>query len=71
MGRGYEEVEVSYKNDICVIAGILLAIGIAVWMIVHIARGEFILGVAPLSLFEIVRVLFSAYLDSRDTKAQK
>ena len=66
-----ERIEISYKNDIKVLSGILFASALAIWFISWSVHGNVSIAVAPVLLFEAVRVGVSNYRVGRGRKSHK
>lgn len=66
-----EGIEISYKNDIKVLSGILFANALAVWFMSWLVHGNVSIAVAPVLLFEAVRVGVSIYRVGRGRKSHK
>lgn len=66
-----EGIEISYKNDIKVLSGILFASALAIWFMSWLVQGNVLVAVAPVLLFEAVRVGVSNYRVGRGRKAYK
>lgn len=70
MGTCNERVEISYKNDLKVLAGILFACAIAIWLISWLVKGHVLVAVAPVLLFEAVRLGVSNFRGKRGRKTR-
>lgn len=70
MGTCNERVEISYKNDLKVLAGILFACAIAIWFISWIVKGHVLVAVAPVLLFEAVRLGVSNFRGEQGRKTR-
>lgn len=66
-----ERIEISYKNDIKVLSGILFASALAIWFMSWLVQGNVLVAVAPVLLFEAVRVGVSNYRVGRGRKSHK
>lgn len=66
-----EGIEISYKNDIKVLSGILFASALAIWFMSWLVQGNVLVAVAPVLLFEAVRVGVSNYRVGRGRKSHK
>lgn len=66
-----ERIEISYKNDIKVLSGILFASALAIWFMSWLVQGNVLVAVAPVLLFEAVRVGVSNYVAGRGRKSNK
>lgn len=65
-----ERVEISYKNDLKVLAGILFACAITIWFISWLVKGHVLVAVAPVLLFEAVRLGVSNFRGERGRKTR-
>ena len=70
MGTCNERVEISYKNDLKVLAGILFACAIAIWFISWLVKGHVLVAVAPVLLFEAVRLGVSNFCGKQGRKTR-
>lgn len=66
-----EGIEISYKNDIKVLSGILFASALAIWFMSWLVQCNVLVAVAPVLLFEAVRVGVSNYRVGRGRKSHK
>ena len=66
-----ERIEISYKNDIKVLSGILFASALAIWFMSWLVHGNVLVAVAPVLLFEAVRVGVSNYRVGQGRKSHK
>lgn len=66
-----ERIEISYKNDIKVLSGILFASALAIWFMSWLVQGNVLVAVAPVLLFEAVRVGVSNFSAGRGRKSHK
>ena len=66
-----ERIEISYKNDIKVLSGILFASALAIWFMSWLVHGNVLVAVAPVLLFEAVRVVVSNFSAGRGRKSHK
>ena len=66
-----ERIEISYKNDIKVLSGILFASALAIWFMSWLVQGNVFVAVAPVLLFEAIRVGVSDYRAGRGRKSHK
>lgn len=70
MGTCNERVEISYKNDLKVLAGILFACAITIWFISWLVKGHVLVAIAPVLLFEAVRLGVSNFRGERGRKTR-
>lgn len=70
MGTCNERVEISYKNDLKVLAGILFACAIAIWFISWLVKGHVLVAVAPVLLFEAIRLGVSNFRGEQGRKTR-
>lgn len=66
-----ERIEISYKNDIKVLSGILFASALAIWFVSWLVQGNVFVAVAPVLLFEAIRVGVSTYSAGQGRKSHK
>ena len=66
-----ERKEISYKNDIKVLSGILFASALAIWFVSWLAQGNVFVAVAPVLLCEAIRVGVSTYSAGQGRKSHK
>ena len=66
-----ERIEISYKNDIKVLSGILFASALAVWFMSWLVQGNVLVAVAPVLLFEAIRVGVLNYRAGQGRKSHK
>lgn len=66
-----ERIEISYKNDIKVLSGILFASALAIWFVSWLVQCNVLVAVAPVLLFEAIRVEVANYRAGRGRKAHK
>ena len=65
-----EGIEISYKNDIKVLSGILFASALAIWFMSWLVQGNVLVAVAPVLLFEAVRVGVSNFCGKQGRKTR-
>lgn len=70
MGTCNERVEISYKNDLKVLAGILFACVLAIWFISWLVKGHVLVAVAPVLLFEVIRLGVSNFRGKQGRKTR-
>ena len=66
-----EGIEISYKNDIKVLSGILFASALAIWFMSWLVQGNVLVAVVPVLLFEAVHVGVSNFSAGRGRKSHK
>lgn len=66
-----ERIEISYRSDIKVLSGILFANVLAIWLVSWLVQCNVLVAVAPVLLFEAVRVGVSNFSAGRGRKSHK